>query len=372
MEDRPLNVPEHIAVAPYSQGYRMQPGDVLVLGLDENEVAGPRSAVSAEGLSGSELATMVDDEVLPMFGEDYRNVAVVRWDNEDEEDPTAFHDELAKRLQGNEEGFRISQRYRVDEHDDLYVSGTGTPSDDQQYGQDWEHFDQLPDIELEMWDLGYDRPAATKKEFLARFAPESEPGFAPLREAKPEVAERLDGMCPSQQVEAARFCVDRLASTDHRKGDLEELGGSVAHLVSQNKAVRDAVVAHAATSEERTGALVSVYRLTPEEQRPAMAAAAGAAWTCRGNSHNGAQQMFAHAQRDPEQAKLGQLMTTASLRAHLTPEQQRELMHRGSAEEIAQADARWEKTLRPEQDTTASLNIPGQDTSPSRAGADIG
>lgn len=138
----------------------------------------------------------------------------------------------------------------------------------------WSSALPIPQASPDMVGLGMRAPAASREELFASVAPLPEPLFGPLDRAK---AKYLTTVSPATRADLAVAALDHIAAG--RIDDPAHLQ-SLAHLVTTDVTVRDAVLASALDGgprHDRVEALVRTYRAAPAEQRPMLATTAAAA-----------------------------------------------------------------------------------------------
>lgn len=127
----------------------------------------------------------------------------------------------------------------------------------------------MPGIPVEALVAGSPAPAASREEYLARFAPDPTPTIEPVPRMR---ARMYDSASPLIRAESATRALDRLARREATEADAPML----THYL-RDPDLAHTVIAAAVDNPARTDVLVSLYRAAPEELRPGAAAAAGAA-----------------------------------------------------------------------------------------------
>lgn len=214
--------------------------------------------------------------------------------------------------------------------DTLHVEGDAVAVWDPRH--DWGPPHPLPDFTDQARQLGLDAPATNREEALGRFQPLAQPTYQRLGV---EESEALTRMRPIERV--TRIC--RIIDADHAEGSTSpQERAFVAAATSSNIAVRDATIAWAAQTRERTEFLVDSYRGAPEVDRPA-AASLAAATLMLGTGHSlSVGEILSHADTTGPHAQLTRLVATAhSLGA--SPEQLRRDLDTVAPAALARADA---------------------------------
>jgi len=180
---------------------------------------------------------------------------------------------------------------------------------------------------------GYGPPAASQEAMMRRYRPLPEPAFEPLDTAK---ASRLDATPPSARADIANRALDRLANGE-RGPDTESLRPTLAHAVSRDTAVRDAVIASAVQSTAKSAELVETFRGAPEESRSTLAAMAAISSYASGRTGNVAASTMLES-TDPND-NLGRLAGIA-VGARL-PGPAIRAMLKDADKDLDEADSRW-------------------------------
>ncbi|GFZ85444.1 hypothetical protein [Nesterenkonia alkaliphila] len=338
-----MQVGELIARMEYEYGYRFQQGDVLLIGVNDQGMGGPQAVLPIEQATVEQQVQGIHEEVLPMVHRDYRNLIMVRYEEFDYHETNGFHDQFTASLDDHPGGFEVVAQYKVDQNRQLYQGYM-----DQQWaspGLRWTMPGKLPDVSAQMRELGYKEPASSEAEYLRSFQPHPEPGFQPLDQEQ-EVS-HLNRLAPRVSVEVARHALATTASTESIEQQAKARQ-TLGHLVAYDEDARDAVAYDASISPAKKDALVETYRQAPAKQRPALAAAAGAAWMMSGGGLKAGRAIMAHAYQStrPSDRALVTAAEVATTRAHMRPEEIQEAFGKEIGTDLEAAEAahqEWER-----------------------------
>ncbi|WP_454295876.1 hypothetical protein [Salana multivorans] len=307
------------AYVPYDAGYQPGPDQVALMGLRGRRVIGVAvcgwdPTDGRERAYAARLAIQVD-AAMQQAGADGYLVLGYGPDGGDR----------ALRLTET-----LTQALGRQVRDTLHIEGEAVAVWDPRH--DWGPPHPLPDFTDQARRLGLDAPAASREEALGRFKPLAQPTYQRLGV---EESEALTRMRPTERF--TRVC--RIIDADHAEGSTTPQDRAfVAAATSSSMVVRDATIAWAAQTRERTDFLVDSYRGAPEADRPA-AASLAAASLMLGTGHSlSVGEILPHADITGPHAQLTRLVTTAhSLGA--SPEQLRRDLDSAAPAALARADA---------------------------------
>jgi len=211
----------------------------------------------------------------------------------------------------------------------------------------WRAPRQLPDTRAEAVLAGLQAPAATREDLAARVAPLPAAAFTlPSAEAAAHAAD----LEPSKRAAAAVRVVDLLATNPHGSAPLDHgrsdsAMSTLAVMMTSHRAVRDAVLVHAAEDSTRVDALVRTFRAAPPELRSGLAAAAGAALYLNGQQTALVDAVLKHVDPTSTDVRLADLVQTAA-GVGLNPHHLVDTLRTAGTEGLQGADAAWHLARR--------------------------
>jgi hypothetical protein len=141
----------------------------------------------------------------------------------------------------------------------------------------WGPANQVPNDAPDMVLHGRPRPAPSRAAAIESVGPLESALFEPMEVRHPDKAASLNATSPALRADVATGALEALAAGPTDDPVRMQV---MAHLISSDLLIRDAVLAHALRGDahdERVAALVRTFRAAPPEQRPALATTAATA-----------------------------------------------------------------------------------------------
>ncbi|WP_125778006.1 hypothetical protein [Antribacter gilvus] len=199
----------------------------------------------------------------------------------------------------------------------------------------WTPPQQIPDGAVDMVARGRPAPAASRQDLMDSVTPLKNPLFEPL---DPDKARELANLSPVQRLSVAVGAMEALAA-----GRTDDPGRmqTLAHAVTTDSMVREAVIAHTIADKVHDGhvdALVRTFRAAPRDLRPTLALTAAAAAFLAAWHPPLVWGLLNHA--DPE-TNLTYLLTR-SLEEGAKPQRFRPVLVQAARDDIDHAQQAWE------------------------------
>ena len=195
----------------------------------------------------------------------------------------------------------------------------------------------LPGVPVEALVAGSPAPAASREEYLARFAPDASPSVEPVSRVR---ARMYDSASPFIRAESATRALDRLANREATPADAPML----AHYLSDPD-LAHTVIAASVDNPARTDVLVSLYRGVPEQSRPAAGAAAAAALWLSGQQ-DPARTILATVPADGSHADQLARSVRRNIEAGTPTEAVAQEVRHGAPARVQAAEAAWQDSRR--------------------------